>query len=353
MAYSWGKNTEFEMLLNGLIGVKHVISMNSCTSALFLALKANNIRGEVILPSFTFVASANSVVTAGAKPVFADIEYSTCNIDTLSIESLIGPNTEALMPVHYGGQCCSMDKIVAIAEKHKLLIIEDSAQTIGSAFNGRQAGSFGIGCFSFFPTKLITTGEGGALTTDSDKIALKVRTLMAHGVPPRENWMGKKHMPWFRAAEDAGYNFRLSNLLAAMGVEQVKKLDKIIRLRRNHAHFLDKHLDKELFDLPVEKENTLHTYQMYTIKIKKGINRDELVRRLNESGIGASVHYDPPVHLQPYYYKKFRQNILEVTELVANKIITLPLYPELRNDELTYIASKANLIARELACLKK
>jgi len=344
------KNKEFEALLCNLIKVKHAISLNSCTSALHLALEANNIRGEVILPSFTFVASANSIVTAGATPVFADIEFSSCNINPDSIENLIGPRTEALMPIHFAGQCCKMDIISQIAEKHNLLLIEDSAQTLGACYLGKQAGSFGIGCFSFFPTKLITTGEGGALTTDSDELAEKARALSGHGIVSRPDEREKMKTPWYRAADYAGYNFRMSNMLAAMGVEQLKKLKKIIKLRKAHAEFFNGALDPELLHLPTKGENASHVYQMYTVKVHKGIDRNVFVHQLREKGISASVHYDPPVHLQPFYRERFKRDNLTTTEDVASRIVTLPMYPDMREDELVYTADTANNLAKNLTC---
>ncbi len=347
------KNIEFEDLFKKVIGTRHAIAMNSCTSALHLALEAHGIQGEVILPSFTFVASANAIMLAGATPVFADIEFSSTNIDPASIERMIGPATEAIMPVHYAGQCCQMDRILEIAKKRHLLVLEDSAETLGATFNDRQAGSFGIGCFSFFPTKIITTGEGGMLTTNDDGLAEKIRALMAHGILSGTHKREKEERPWFRSATYAGYNFRLSNLLAALGVVQMGKLQDIIRLRRGHALHLNRLLSPELFQLPLESRNCYHVYQMYTVKVAEGIDRNLFVLRLREAGIGASVHFDPPVHQQVFYKKEFKQDDLSVTEKVAERIVTLPLFPTLTEEEIVYMADQANRIAKELSCSKK
>jgi len=347
------KNGEFERLLAETVGVRHAIALNSCTSALQLALLAHGISGEVILPSFTFMASANSVVTSGATPVFADIEFDTCNIDPDSIERMIGPNTEAIMIVHFAGQCCRMDRIMEIAEKRSLLLIEDSAETIGGDFHGRQAGSFGVGCFSFFPTKIVTTGEGGAMTTHDDMLAAKVRALIGHGTLTTALDREKTRRPWRREAALAGYNYRMSDLLAALGVEQMKKLDTIIALRRRHAAYLNTTLDPELFHLPLEGNGAGHVYQMYTVKLKGGVDRDRFVQELRERGVGASVHFDPPVHRQPFYQDRFGKDRLDVTEAVASSIATLPLYPSLEQDELAYVADTANRLAAEMRCTKE
>ncbi|MCD6441960.1 DegT/DnrJ/EryC1/StrS family aminotransferase [bacterium] len=346
------KNDEFEKMFARYIGVKHAVSMNSCTSALQLAIEAQGITGEVIMPSFTFVASANAIIAAGAKPIFVDIKYDTCNIDASKIESSISNNTQAIMVVHYGGQSCDMNPILNIAKKHKLAVIEDSAETLGGEYKGKKTGSFATACFSFFPTKNITTGEGGILTRNDDKLAEKVRVLVGHGILSTTFKREKQKKPWFRAATYAGYNYRMSNILATIGVEQLKRIDQLNNQRRKHATYLTKKLERiSEIQPPVEKKFNKHVYQMYTIKVKKSVNRDQLVMRLRGVGIGASVHFDPPVHLQPFYKKLgYSKGKLPVTEQVANTIITLPMYPGLKIKELDYIA---NQIQRAIKGLKK
>jgi perosamine synthetase len=330
------KAQKFEKMFADYIGVKNAVAMNSCTSALFLSIRALEIKGEVILPSFTWVASANSIVTAGATPVFADINYDTCNIAPESIEEKITPLTEAVMVVHYGGQSCEMDKITSIVNKHGLYLIEDSAETIGGEFLGKKTGSFGLGCFSFFPTKNITTGEGGMLTTNNDNLALKVRTLVGHGINSGSYQREGIRQPWYRVADIPGYNFRLSDILAAIGIEQMNKLEKMNDARREAASFLYQALsDIEELDLPVELEKCKHVYQMYNVKVKPPINRDEFVLNLRSLGVGASVHFYPPVHKHPPY-----QHIdyhLPVTDIVSNRIVTLPMYSKLNENDLRTI----------------
>ena len=328
------KTIEFEEMFANYIGVKHAIAMNSCTSALFLALLANDITGDVLVPSFTFVASANAIVTAGANPVFVDINYSDCNINPEELEKYLTPNTQAIMVVHFAGQVCEMDKISEFALRHKLVLIEDSAETIGGTLNGRKSGNWGIGCFSFFPTKNITTGEGGMLSTDNDEFAEKIRTLIGHGIR-KTTIHREKSAVWHREASIPGYNFRLSNINAAIGVEQMKKLDYFNQQRNEHSSYLiDKLKNVEEIELPIPNENKYHVYQMFTIKVQK--NRDRLVHGLRNKGIGASVHFDPPVHLQSAYLK-YNVNSLPVTEKVSKEILTLPMFPQLTKQQLDRI----------------
>ena len=333
------KNHEFEEGFAEYLGVKHAFSMNSCTSALHLAIEGSGITGEVILPSFTFVASANAVITGGAKPVFADISYDTCNIDPESIKRLISPNTEAIMPVHFGGQSADMTAIMNIAENHKLCVIEDSAETIGGTHNGQLAGSFAIGCFSFYPTKNLTTGEGGMLTTNDDELAHKVKALLAHGIDKSTYEREDKEKSWFRSASRIGYNFRMSNILAAIGVEQLKKLPDMNQKRRDISARLTKALDEiPEIQTPVVRPENKHVYQMYTIRIQESIDRDAFVRGLNEKGVGASIHFYPPVHhMKPYQGDQYRKDDLSVTEQVILEIVTLPMYPQMSDDDLGYM----------------
>lgn len=332
------KNHEFEEGFANYLGVKHAFSMNSCTSALHLAVEGLGITGDVILPSFTFVASANAIITGGARPVFADIDYDTCNIDPESIKRLITPDTQAIMPVHYGGQSANMSAIMDIAEKHGLQVIEDSAETIGGTHQGKMTGTFGVGCFSFYPTKNLTTGEGGMLTTNNDELAQKVKALLAHGIDKTTYEREDKEKSWFRSASLIGYNFRMSNILAAIGVEQLKKLPEMNQKRRTNSVRLTLGLsDIPGIQLPVEKPGNLHVYQMYTIRVDPSL-RDGFVRELNNRGIGASIHFFPPVHqMQPYLGSEFRKDDLPVTEKVIHEIVTLPMYPQMVEEDISYL----------------
>lgn len=323
-----------------VVGTKHAITCNSCTSALFLCVKALGITGEVILPSFSFVATANAIVTTGATPVFVDIDPRTFNIDPALVEKAITERTQAIMPVHYAGQCADMKALMSLARQHKLLIIEDSAETLGGTFEGKQAGSFGLGCFSFFPTKNITSGEGGMITTDDDKLAHTIRALLAHGIDSTTFEREKKETPWYRNASYAGYNFRLSNVLAAIGYAQILRLEELNSQRKEHAAYLLRQLkDVAWLELPFIDTRCEHVFQMFVIRVKDPVRRDSIVRELNKKGVKASVHFYPAIHEQAYYQKHFGRykNKLPVTEKVSRSIITLPMFPGLQREELEYM----------------
>ncbi len=333
---------EFEEQFAKYIGVKYAVALNSCTSALQLAIMAQGRRGEIILPSFTFVASANSIVTSGCKPVFAEIEYETRNIDPIDIEKRITKDTVGIMPVHYGGQVCRMDEIMEIADKHGLFVVEDSAETIGGLYNTGVGGSFATGCFSFYPTKNMTTGEGGILTTNDDKVKEFASTMRGHGISSSTWARERVEKPWFRAAVMAGFNYRMCDILAAVGVVQMKKIDEMNELRRKHAQYLNKELEGlDGITVPSEMLGCKHVYQMYTITLGEAVDRTRFLALMREKGVGASVHFDPPVHLQPYYVDAYgcKKGDFPVSERLAETIVTLPMYPALNVEELDYIVS--------------
>lgn len=331
-------NKKFEKEFSKYVGVSDSLTMNSCTSALEIALIANGIKGEVICPSFTFVATANAIKTAGATPVFSEVDPETCNVTSETIQPHITSQTEAVIIVHYAGQPCEMDGIIDLCKKHNLLLIEDSAETLGATWKGKQAGSFGIGCFSFFPTKNITTGEGGMLTTSDDALAQKCRTLIAHGISSSTYEREKVTQPWLRSATLPGYNYRMSNILAAIGYYQILKLDQLNSRRIELAEIYNKGFqDNDLIRTPVIAEGATHVYQMYTIKVPDQY-RQNVLTKLREKGIGASVHFEPPVHLQQAYDSENKNyGMLPVTEKLAKEIITLPLYPDMENEAVEYV----------------
>ena len=284
-----------------LIGSKYALSMNSCASALEIAIKAHDIKGEVIVPSFTWVASVNAIVNNGATPVFCDIDFDYRNTTADFIEPLINSKTEAVMVVHFGGQPCDMTPIYNLCQKYNLLLIEDSAETLGASVDEKQAGSFGIGCFSFFPTKNITTGEGGMFTCNDEKIFKVAKSLIGHGIGTTTLERNNK-VAWYREAISSGHNFRMSNIHAAIGHAQFNRLDEMNNNRKKSADFYNNLLsDKNRgVAIPQVGNNREHVYQMYTVTVDEKI-RNEVVEQLNRKGIGASVHFDPPVHKQEYY----------------------------------------------------
>lgn len=329
------KVKEFEDKFAEFIGVKHAVAMNSCTSALFLATKALGITGEVIMPSFTFVATANAVITAGAKPVFVDVEYDTGNIDPNCIELAITPRTEAIMPVHFAGHPCEMGEIMRIAERYGLAVIEDSAETIGGTYRGKRTGSFGVGCFSFFPTKNMTTGEGGMLTTNDSQLATRVRALVGHGLEKTPYERESTTCPWYRTAEYPGYNFRMTDIQGAVGLVQLKKLPEMNAARWFFARQYCKGLaDVEQIELPVVREGYEHVYQIFTIKVALVVDRDQFVLALREKGVGAMVHFDPPLHHQDLYQQDV---FLPVTDRLSETIVTLPMFPQMSFEQVDYV----------------
>lgn len=332
-------NHKFEEAFAKVLGVPHAISMNSCTSALEVALKVYDIKGEVILPSFTFVATANVVVTNGGTPVFCEVDEATRNVTVETIAEKITPQTEAVIIVHYGGQPCQMDDIVSLCEEHDLLLIEDSAETIGATWRGKVAGSFGLGCFSFYPTKNITTAEGGVLTVFDDDIDQKARALISHGIFGTTFAREKAERPWFRAAEMAGHNFRMPNPLAALGYHQILRLEDMNEKRVALAARYDELLAELAPNIttPVVAEGATHVYQMYTVMVENA-SRDGIVNYMRERGVGASVHFDPPVHMQPFYSKNYEvDGPMLVTEKLASHLITLPIYPDMSHDDQDWV----------------
>lgn len=341
-------NDLFEESFKKFIGTKYALSMNSCASALEIAIKANEITGEVIVPSFTWVASVNAIVNNGATPVFCDIDFDTRNVTAEHIKPLINSKTEAVMVVHFAGQPCVMDEIKKLCNDNGLLLIEDSAETLGAKSNKQQAGSFGIGCFSFFPTKNITTGEGGMFTCNDELIYKKAKSLIGHGIGSTTYERTNK-IAWYREAVLSGHNFRMSNILAAIGYAQFGRLQEMNNKRKSAADIYNQLLNKnsDLVTIPKVNDNVEHVYQMYTITVDKKI-RNKLVDNLNKRNVGASVHFDPPVHLQEFYKDFEVRETLENTEALSNSIITLPMYVNISEEEIYYVVDSLQKSFKEL-----
>ena len=322
------KVTEFEAAFAKLIGTAHAVSMNSWTSASFLVcqyIREQFGAGEMIMPSFTFVASANTAASAGLTPVFADVDWATHEVTAAALEPVITPRTRAIMVVHYAGRPCHMPEIMAMAKRRNLFVIEDSAECLGASVGGRQAGSFATGIFSFYATKNITTGEGGMVTTDDAGLAEWLRIRLGHGVKKGSYSRNGVTRGWYRNAVVPGHNFRLSNFQAAMGLVQLGKLDDMNRRRYEVARAYD----SGLRDIPgVERPELLpaaqHSYQMYAIKVPPQ-SRDQVLLGLQGAGVGASAHFDPPVHWQTAYAGG--TVALPITERLAQSTITLPISP--------------------------
>ena len=325
-------NLKFESNFSKYVNSKYAISMNSCTSALECALKVLKKKGEVIIPSWTWVSTANAVINTGNIPVFADVDINSRNITGEYIEKKITKNTIALIVVHYAGLPCQMKKITSIAKKYKLELIEDSAETLGAKCDDKYTGSFGTGCFSFFPTKNITTTEGGMLTTNNKATFEKIKLIMAHGI----NKKLKKHF-WHRESSLAGHNFRLPNHLAALGISQLKRLNGFNKKRRIIAKKYDIFLNSfnGFFEVQKISKNLSHSYQMYTFLIDSKY-RNQLLYYLRSKNIEASAHFDPPIHKQNYL-KKYYKITLKNTDILAKKIISLPMHPDLKDNDINRV----------------
>lgn len=332
---------EFERRIADYVGVKHAFAVNSGTSALHAALAAYGIGegDEVIVPSFTFIATANAPLFVGAKPVFAEIEEETYGLDPEDVERNITPRTKAIIPIHYGGSPCHIEELKQIAQKHNLLLIEDAAESLGAAFNVKKVGSFGDSAIlSFCAPKVITTGEGGMILTDSKDIYEKVKLICNHGRAETADYFSSTEQMEYVTL---GYNFRMSTMTAALGIAQIEKIDEIIRMRRENANYMSERLSQiEAVETPIVPDMFFHVYQLYTIRLRHNSDlRDSLMRYLLTEKVVAKVYFYP-VHLTQFYRKEFgyREGHLPLTERVASEVLTLPMYPTLAKEEIDYIA---------------
>lgn len=335
----------FESDFAKYVGVKFAVAVNSCTAALHLAMRALDIGpgDEVIVPDFTFAATANAPIFCGAKPVLTDIDEKTFNISPDQVLNKITSKTKAIIPVHYGGQSCEMKELMEIAHDHHLHIVEDCAHSLGADYKGKKTGTFGaMGCFSFYPTKIITTLEGGMITTDDEKLAQKLRLLREHGMS-RNAIERESGATWYYDVVDLGYNYRLTDPQAALGASQLKRIEDGIKRRIRIADYYDKALSASDQDMivPFKASNRLHIFHLYTLKISEsqgGAIRNGLFKKMALAGIQSSVHYTP-LHLMSYY-KQFldkKSDTFPVAEKIYNQIISLPLYPTLTKKEVLKI----------------
>ena len=333
--------TQFEEGLSDYLGVRHCITFNSGTSALHAILLAYGIGqgDEVIVPSFTFIATANAPLFVGAKPVFADIEEITFGLDPDDVRRKITNKTKAIIPIHFAGSPCAVKQLKEIARSHGLVLIEDAAEALGAAVNGRKVGSFGdAAILSFCQNKIITTGEGGAIVTDSAEIYEKLKLLRSHGRAETADYFSStEYMDYVTL----GYNFRMSSITAALGIAQLHKIDNLISLRHGNAEYMMQQLSKiRNIAIPPVPSGYYHVYQMYPIMIKDGkVTRDSLKQYLAEKGIMTKVYFDP-VHLTQFYRKTFgyKGGELPITEKVSEQILSLPMYPTISKEEIDYVA---------------
>ncbi len=334
------KVKEFEDKFAKYTGTKHAVATSNGTTALHMALLAHGIgKGdEVITTPFTFIASANSILYCNAKPVYADIEESSYNIDPEKVKEKIRKKTKAIMPVHLYGNPADMKALMEIAEDNKLAVIEDACQAHGAQYNGKKVGSYGTGAFSFYPTKNMTTGEGGMVTTDDGSIAERLRMLREHGSKVRYNH------------EILGYNYRMTDIAAAIGIAQLERLDGFNEARISNADYLSRKL-KGIDGLTTPRLNkgVKHVFHQYTIKINGTfpVDRDKLAEILKDAGIGTGIHYPVPVHKQPLYKKLGYKDNLPVAEKVTKQVLSLPIHPSLTTKDLNHIANTIKEVAEK------
>lgn len=315
---------KFEQEFAKKIGTKYCVAVNSGFSALFLTLCALGIEkgDEVIVPDFTMIATANAVVATGATPIFIDAEWDTCNINPDLIEEKITPQTKAIIPVHLYGHPCQMDKILKIADRYNLFVVEDAAESHGASYKGILTGGLGIaGCFGFYANKIITTGEGGAITTNEEWLAEEIKKLRAYYFTAGTHFWHKK----------IAWNFRMSSLEAAYGLGQLERWDELIEKRRKNARYYSEHL-REIGDLelPVEKEGYKNVYWMYLVKTRL---RDELMKYLEENGIETRTGFIP-MHQQPIYKQK---GYFPIATELGRKTMYLPSSSDLTKKQQDYV----------------
>lgn len=318
------------------------LSFNSGTSALFALMKALEFQpgDEVIVPSFTFIATSNSVIFGNANPVFAEIENSSFGLDPQDVNERITSKTKAIFPIHYGGGACRIQELREIATDNNLILIEDAAEALGGTVGNIPIGSLGdFSMFSFCGNKVVTTGEGGMLVTDDTKLANKISLLRSHGRDDRGTYFqSNKSFDYVTL----GHNWRMSDITAAVGLAQLTKLDFLISERQNKAsHYSQKLKNCTRLSIPKPKKEDSHTFQMYTILLKDSEDRDPLKDYLAENGIMSKIYFDC-VHLTSYYRNRYnyKEGDLPITEDISKRVLTLPIFPTLKTKEIDFVSNK-------------
>lgn len=321
---------EFEAAFAQYCGAAYGAATTNGTTALHVALLANGVGpgDEVITVPFTFIASANSILFAGARPVFVDIDPESYNINVDQIEAAITPYTKAIMPVHLYGNPADMPRIMEIAERHNLTVIEDAAQAHGAEIAGKRAGSWGTGCFSFYATKNITTGEGGMITTNDACVDEQAKLVRGHGMRVR----------YYH--EMLGYNFRMTNLLAAIGLAQMSRLEEFNERRITNAAYLSDHLPQDKVQVPLVRPGTRHVFHQYTVRILPPLDRDSVRKQLEAAGVGTDVYYPVPVHKQQVYAELgYGDQSFPESERASREVLSLPVHPGVSQEDLQTIVA--------------
>lgn len=334
---------KFEQDLAKYVGTKFCLAFNSGTSALHASLLSIDLKSnqEVLVPSFTFISTANSVLMAGGIPHFVDIEKNRLGLDPDKIENSISNKVKAMIPVHYGGLPCKIEELRQIANRKKIYLIEDAAESLGSKINKKMTGTFGdLSILSFAPNKIITTGEGGAVLTNSKKLFEKLKLIRSHGRLENSNYFKSSLKPKYVSL---GYNWRMPSMIAALGISQLNRIEKLIKIRQKNAHFLSSKLKKfSEITLPSEPKGSKHVFQLYSIILSSSNKRNSLMNHLTKKGIMSKVYFEP-INKTDFYKKiKFKQSNLHNTEDISSRILSLPMYPSLSQNELQYVVDSVS-----------
>jgi dTDP-4-amino-4,6-dideoxygalactose transaminase len=348
------KTVEFEKQFSDYVQANHSIALNSCTAGLHLAILAAGIGpgDEVITTPYTFVATANTILHTGAKPVFVDIDPVTMNINPHLLVEKITPKTKAIIPVHFAGYPCEMDLIMDIARTYNLVVIEDAAHSVYTTYKGRMIGSIGdMTCFSFYATKNLATGEGGMLTTNKEEWADQIRVMSLHGMSKNAWNRYTAKNSWFYEVEYPGYKYNMTDIQASLGLVQLKKLPMMQAIREKYAFLYHEAFSKnEGFILPHHDEIHRHAWHLYVIRLKEdafNIDRAAFIEELTQRGIGTSVHFIP-VHMHPYYQKlEYRIGDYPEAEKAYAHAISLPLYPKMSESDVYRVIEAVQDVAHQ------
>lgn len=326
--------TQFENEFAEYAGAKYGIATTSGTTALEVALRAMGIKegDKVITTAYSFIASTNSIVYVGATPVFVDIDPDTFNIDLDALKKALedNPDAKAMLIVHLFGQACNMDEILKLAKEYDVMVLEDCAQAHGAMWGDKKVGSFGTAAaFSFYPTKNMTTGEGGIVLTNDAQIAENAKMIINHGMKVRYTH------------DIVGYNYRMTNIAAAIGLEQLKKIDAFNNARRKNAAYLSENISNPDIQTPVVDDNSRHVFHQYTIRVKNG-RRDELIKLLEENEIGYGIFYPLSIPEQPCYNDFNFCTVWDKTDEIKKEVLSLPVHPSLTEEEVATVAKVIN-----------
>jgi perosamine synthetase len=349
---------EFESAFAAYVGARHAIAVNSCTAALHLALEAIGLEpgDEVIVPTYTFTATGEVVTYFGARPVLADCRADTFNVDVATLERLITPRTKAIVPVHVAGQACDMDPILALARERGLHVIDDAAHAVPTRYRDRMIGSLADAtAFSFYVTKPITTGEGGMITTDRDDLAERMRTMSLHGMSKNAWTRYSDRGEWYYQVLDFGFKYNMTDVAAAIGLEQLKRADAFWRRRREiAARYTEAFATLDGCVTPAEVTEGTHAWHLYILQIDPEVvtgGRGAVIDALQQRGVKTSVHFIP-LHLHPAYQAALgvRRGTCRVAEHLYERVVSLPIYPSMTDGD---VATVADAVTATLGALRR